>query len=301
MPECYTHSEVAFQAMTRSAQVVSMPQAFIAGANGLQVFGYYKAWNKAKNTKLKSFASRMAQEKTGEFLLQLVQNAQTPEQQSYTLGFVAHYATCCIMNPYISAMCKEGQPYSKANGKQWLMSSIDSMLAQRDFKTKTPPLALSVPLLVGDELAQISNFLHEAIKQVYDTDISTVEISDAFHDIRKVKEKLQCGKFSSIVMPLRHLHLFRWKSPGFFKSKQQPAPALKQLPAVWLNPYTQKSYNVTLDELLVQASQGSSTCINACIEYWLGKSDATKLGRILGNKDYRTGCSLALQEVGKVQ
>lgn len=296
MPECYTHSVIAFQAMARSAQVVSMPQGFMAGANGLQIFGYYKASNKAKNTKFKSIAARMAQEKTGDFLLYLVQNAQTPELQSYTLGFIAHYATCCIMNPYISAMCKEGQPYSMANGKQWLLSSIDSMLALRDFKTRIPPLELSVPLLVGDELAQISSFLHEAIKEVYGIDISIVELSDVFHDMRKVKKKLQCNKFSGIIMPIRHLQLYQWKSPGFFKSKQQPAPPLKQLPATWQNPYTEKSYNVTLDELLVQASQGSSTCINACIDYWLGKNDLIKLRRILGNKDYRTGSTIVLQE-----
>lgn len=301
MPECYTHSVVAFQAMARSAQVVSTPQAFIAGANGLHVFGYYKAWNKAKNAKLKNFAAKMMQEQTGDFLLHLVQNAQTPEQQSYTLGFVAHYATCCIMNPYISAMCKEGQPYSKANGRQWLSSSIDSMLALRDFKTKVPPLEVAIPLLVGDELAQISNFLHEAIWQVYQTDISTVEISDVFHDLRKVQKKLRRGKFSAVVMPIRHLRLYHWKSPSFFYSKLQPAPALKKMPEVWQNPYTGNSYNVTLDELLVQAAQGSSTCINACISYWLGKISVSELQRILGNKDYRTGCTIVLQNLQEQQ
>ncbi|MDL2325401.1 zinc dependent phospholipase C family protein [Ruminococcaceae bacterium OttesenSCG-928-A16] len=293
MPECYTHSHIAAQALVRSGQVVASHPAFLAGANGPGPLYMYKIWRRNPHPNLPALANKMQHEKTGAFLNALVHLAITPVQQSYALGFLTHYVADCILHPYVAAMCQTGAPYSMPNGHSWMESSLDSTLYHQSYKTYFVPLHAGTPVLITEDLAQVANLLREAISQVYERDIPTVALSDTFHDNLKVRGMLiskHGGKraLAALVEPLR----FAKKGKGFIRSHMQPAAPLKKLPTTWVNPYTGVSYNITTEEILTDAEAAAANCITAAMGYWLGNLDNEQLAQALGNNDYFTGLPL---------
>lgn len=297
MPECYTHTVIAFQAMEYARQVVPCEKAFIAGANGFDIFKYYKPSNKKQNQVFQKLRKRLQTEKTGEFLKGIVSLATTPEQQSYVLGFVTYYAADCIMNPFIKAMCESEMPYHQKNGVLWLESSIDTWLAKKNINDTVAPLEDRISDLCGEELAQIVNLLRGCVLQVYGLDIPAVKFADSFHGALKVRKKLTSKRMGGKFLALKHLRLFPWKSMNYLKSLSQPAPELKTLPEIWQNPYSKVEYNVSLDALLKQAAQGASVCVQTTIQYWLGEISLVELEAVLGNNNYKTGLPIEIEQL----
>lgn len=290
MPDYYTHAYVASQALMRSGKVVASHPAFIAGANGPDSLYAYQTWKKKKTPDLPRLAKRLHQEKTGAFLAALAQLAITSVQQSYVLGFLTHYASDCIMHPYVRAMSESGAPYAGKQGASQLQASIDSHLYYQDYKTRLVPLHAGTPVLITDELAQVTNLLHDAIYQVYGTDVPVVALADAFHDNLTYRKFLisRYGVKKFFAPMLEHILLGK-KSKGKLRSRMQPAPPLKALPEKWKNPYTQEELDVTLDEMLVLSQQAGAACIMATMDYWLGVIEAKQLSDVIGDNNYYTG------------
>lgn len=290
MPECYTHGYVAAQALVRSAQVVASHPAFLAGANGPDPLVFYKFWHAKPQPNLLALAEKMHHEKTGEFLNTLVKLSITPVQQSYALGFLTHYASDCVLHPYFAAMCQRDGPYQRPNGERWLASSFDSALYYKNFKTHTVSLHAGTPVLVGEDLAQVANLLHEVILLVYEKDVPVVVLSDTFHDNLAVRRQLISKRSGRKVMAgLAERLIFSKKGKDWIRSRIQPAPPLKPLPETWTNPYTGQTHNITAEEVLVEAENAGAMCVTAAMDYWLGNIDAPQLEQILGNNDYFTG------------
>ena len=108
MPEGYTHIRTARAAAKLAGlSIVSDEAAFGCGANGPDMLFCYRVWRRAENRgeNLPLIGERLHNENTGAFLQSLIENAQTPSQRSYVLGFLAHYATDCTVHPYVVYLC----------------------------------------------------------------------------------------------------------------------------------------------------------------------------------------------------
>lgn len=290
MPECYTHSYIATRALMRGGSVAASFPAFLAGANGPDPLFAYHAWKRKPEPNLEALAKRMHREKAGTFLTTLVQLAMTPAQQSYALGFLSHYAADCVLNPYVSAMSLKGAPYGMQRGYQWMQSAIDSQLYYQDYRTRLVPLHAGTPVLITDDLAQVTSLLRDAVLQAYGMDVPPVALADTFHNnltVRKFLISPHGGKkfLARVMEPV----LFGKKGGDKILSRMQPAKPLKKLPATWTNPYTHEETNVTLEELILLAEQVGAGYIVAALEFWLGNIDGAQLATVVGDNNYYTG------------
>lgn len=289
MPECYTHSYIATQALMRSGYTTASKPAFIAGANGPDPLFLFEPWKKQMHPDLPGLADRMHREKTGEFLCDMLTRAVTPVQQSFVLGYLTHYTTDCTLYPFIEAVGSLRQKYSGVKGKRRLEATLDSMLYYKDYRTYEVSIHAGTPVLITDELAQVTGILHETIKQVYEITIPRLALADMYHDNLRVR-RLLTGKsgFRRLVVAMMELS----SGGGFhrdYSTQLQPAPLLEAMPESWENPYTKEKVNVTFDELLILAEQTGAACIKAAMKYWLGEIEDNALVELFGNNVYYTG------------
>ncbi len=289
MPDSYTHASIATQALLRGSQAVASLPCYLAGANGPDPFFYAQFWQKSPQPDLAALASRMHKERTGPFLGALLENAITPQQQSYTLGFLTHYATDCTLNPYISAMGDAGFFAGKA-ARAGFEASLDSALFYKNYRCHTVPLYASTPMLFTEDLGQVAALLHEALLVTYGLDIPTVVLSDAFHENAALRKRMISPRggrrlWARLSAPARlgHLRAQPWLA------RFQPGQPLPHLPETWKNPYTGDEMHLTFDEVIVLAEETSAACVVSAMRYWLGEMDAEQLAGILGNNSYLTG------------
>ncbi|MGD9559604.1 MAG: zinc dependent phospholipase C family protein [Oscillospiraceae bacterium] len=294
MPECYTHAHTGLQALTRSGHTVASHPAFIAGTNGPDPLTFYQGWKSKRKPDLSVLAKRMHRERTGAFLLALVENAATPVQQSYALGFITHYTTDCTLHPYVVANTAQGAPYAGKNGHRRLEAALDSTLYHRDFKSYQVPLHAGTPVLVTEDLGQVATLLHDTIAMVYDVDVPLVVLADTFHHNLSIRRQL----ISKTGFKRLLVRLFepKGKFKGAMSSIVQPAKPLKPLLEKWTNPSTGEGMTLTLNEVLAVAEQTGALCLTAAMRYWLGEMDAMKLAAIFGNNDYYTGLPCGQQQ-----
>lgn len=289
MPDCYTHVYVATQALMRSGLTVASTPAYMAGANGPDLFFMYQAHKKMPKPNLRALAAKMHREKTGDFARALISNAVTPVQQSYTLGFITHYTTDCTLNPYIAAMAGEGMPYNEKLGRCKMENALDSKIYFDLYKTRCVALHAGTPVLITQDLSQVCTLLRDAIKEVYEVELPLVVLADAFHENVKMRKKL----YSSTGFKRFFRRLFETERPEKYGAplscRMQPAPKLRRLPEKWVNPYTSEEMDLNLDEVLSLAVQTGAVCITAAMHYWLGRLTDEKLISVLGNNNYCTG------------
>lgn len=289
MPESYTHVYIATQALMRSGNTVASLPAFIAGANGPDPLFHYHMWKRRRKPNLPALAARMHHEKTGAFLLALVRGATTPVQQSYVLGFITHYTTDCTLYPYIAAYSGQHEPYKGSTGRFSMAASIDSELYYTNYKTRQVPLHAGTPVLITEELAQVTKLLREAIEEVYGYEIPLLALADAFHDNMTIR-RMMISKSSFNKLLCRAIQPSNAsKYGGPLTVRMQPAPPLRRLPKTWRNPYTGEESELTLSEVLAVAEQTGAVCVTAVMHSWLGSLDDDKLASILANNDYYTG------------
>lgn len=292
MPECYTYIHTAMQALIHSGHTVASPSAFRAGAIGLTPLYVYQLWKTRPRPRpnLPALAAKMRHEKTGAFLLALVRYAVTTTQQSYVLGFLTHYATDCTVNPYITAMAAPGAPYGIPDGRHILAPALDAELYFWDYKTRTVQLHASTPVLITEELAQVTSLLRDAIREVYHKNVPQVALADAFHANQTVRGMLlsPVGKlFLKVTNPTTH------SAFGPLQYRTQPGKPLLPLPLTWTNPHSQVQMELTYPQLLTLAEQSGGICITAAMRYWLGTLEEEDLAQVFGSDDYDTGLPCA--------
>lgn len=290
MPECYTYTHTAMQALIHSGHTVASYSAFRAGAVGFVPMYMYQLWQPIPRPDLPALATKMRHEKTGDFLLALIRYAVTSTQQSYVLGFLAHYATDCTLNPYITAMSLRGAPYGFLNGKDTFAAALDTQLYFQDYKTRKIHLHASTPVLITDELAQISSLLRHAIQDVYKKNLPQVALADAFHYNLFVRQILHVP-FGKIALAFTNKTIK--SSFGSLKYRTQKGKKLLQLPKKWANPYTKAQMDLSCSQLLTLAEQSAGVCVGAAMRYWLGTLEEENLAEVFRNDDYDTGLPCA--------
>lgn len=295
MPECYAHAAIAAEALMRSGNTVASHPAFTAGANGPDPFFFYHFWSARPRPNLPAMAKRMHTEHTSRLLLALVNYAATPVQQSYVMGYLAHYATDCTLNPCLAAMAAPGMPYAAPGGLTRIARDLDSTLYYRDYKTLKVPVHAGTPVLITDELAQVVTLLRECLWATYEKDIPLLALADAYHD------NLSARKLLYSPLGARRLVIGLLARPGASRhggpvlSRSQPGRRLPQLPRSWQNPATGLMTDASLDEMLALAEQNSAICVTAAMRYWLGQLSEERLDKVLGNNNLYIGrpCEVA--------
>ncbi len=289
MPDSYTHASIALQALLRGGQAVASLPCYFAGASGPDPFYYFQFWKKHPQPDLPALAGRLHKENTGLFLCALLEGAVTPEQQSYAMGFLTHYATDCTLNPYISAMGDAGFFTGRA-ARAAFEASVDSALFYKHYRSRAVPLYAATPMLLTDDLGQVAELLHGAIFTTYQLDIPVVNLCDAFHEYAAIRKKMLSPRggrrfCAGLTAPAR---LGRKRALPWL-ARFQPGKPLPHLPEKWKNPYSGDEMHLTFDEVVVLAEETSAACVVAAMGYWLGELDEAQLAHILGDNSYHTG------------
>lgn len=289
MPESYTHIRIARHALRLAGLEAADNAAFVWGANGPDTLFCYRAWRskKERGEDLPTIGSRLHRENTGAFLLSLVQNAKTPSQKSYVLGYLTHYAADCVLHPYIFALTQEGQPFAKPGGHGYLEIGIDSLLHERDTGDAALPLAENTPLFTGEALAGASALLQKAIGDSLGLTVSREALADSFWHTRLLRHLF--------VSRHRVLYGVCWLVEPLFGKRGlitghiTPAKLAHPLPDGWAHPVTNEAHTGGLDALLQQAEERASAYLLAAQSCWAGRLTSEELGQILGSACYDTG------------
>lgn len=288
MPDSFAHVTIANQALLRSGQLVANHPCFTAGANGPDPLYFWQFGRKRKNPDLPAIARRIHREKTGQFLNALLYLSLTPEQQSYTMGFLTHYSTDCTLNPFISGMGDKGM-FKGKKGRRAFETSIDSELFFRQYRQRAVPMFISTPQLIAEDMSQVATLLHDAIWAVYKEDIPVVALSDCFHEYAGLRKKITSPSklnrgITRLLAPLQY-----GKQADDLVGRMQPGKPLLSLPQEWKNPYSTEDMHLTFDEVVALAESTGAALIVAAMGFWLGGINDDEISSIIGDNNYYTG------------
>lgn len=289
MPDCYTHVYNAAQAQIISGQLVACRPAFIAGANGPDLFSMYQFYKQRPMYDLPSYNKKIHKDTPGAFLNILCAMSTTPAQQSYTMGFLTHYATDCTLHPFIDAMGEQGL-FSGRAGMLHFEASMDSTLFYQDYGNAFVPLYAGTPILRGEALQEVAKLLQDVVRIVYKSHIPADAFAGAFEDNLNIRTMLTSDN-KRVYAKLRSTGTIKSgeKIRELVVNKIPPVPVMPDLPTTWKNPHTGEEMFLSFDQLLALAQQTGAACIVAAMQYWLGEIDERHLAKILGDNDYYTG------------
>lgn len=289
MPDAYTHVRTAKKALMKSDIPIFDLEAFGAGANGPDPFFFYKVWQKDPKPDMYSLSTRLHNEKTGEFLLSLIKNAQTPTQRSYVLGFLTHYAVDTLAHPYVAFLTREGGEYDYPKGHPYYESELSSAQHYLDYGTTTVSAEHAIPLPNNAKLYQICDLLETCLLEVYNRSISIGVLMESFHNMRFVKTML----VSNLGVRRKGYSLIEkyvFNQPGYILSMTTPVKTNTKVPDVWQNIYqNNKEYTGGMKAILAQAIKKSITLMKKADEYWRDEIALNDCAQIIGNKSYETG------------
>lgn len=290
MPEGYTHVRTARNAAIGADIAIFNRQAFYAGANGPDLFFFYRAWSKQRMPDLPALGSRMHRELCGDFLLSLVSHAETPAQKGYALGFLCHYALDAEAHPYIAFLTGEGMPYHLAHGHGRYEIALDSALHKKDTGRRAVKAWENTGFLTGQTLAEVVALLRLCIQEVYGTPLSALALADCFHQSVTLR-RFFCSplRIKKALASLVELAVFHKR--GFITCHMTPARLQKRLPDNWTNPYTEETKEGGMTAILTQAEARCALLMRSARKYWADKLSFTTLARHIGNVSYETGVS----------
>ena len=182
MPEAYTHIRIARAALAQSGEHAPSTAAYEMGANGPDPLFAYRVLSAKRPWPLPELGGRMHDEQCGRFLRTMIFAASTPAQRSYALGFLAHYAADSVMHPYVAFQCGPQGQFNIPEGHGFCEVAMDSMFHEQDCGSPAVPAGTAAPGLPPQELAEVTQMLHDAVAQVYRMDIPHEALADSFHD-----------------------------------------------------------------------------------------------------------------------
>ena len=290
MPEGYTHIRTARQAAEFAGIQPKDPAAFGAGANGPDPLFCYQVWKPAakRTENLPVLGQRLHQENTGAFLASLIAGARTPTQRSYVLGFLCHYATDCVMHPYVAAVTQPGQAYGMPGGHGYFEIALDSELHRIDTRDPAVRVRDNTPALNKTQRAEIAQLLQQAILEALGVKVSCQALMDSYQHTRLLR-RMFVSRFG-VKYKLFQLLEPMFGGKGFITGHVTPAKLKKnQLPAQWQNPYTMEYNGEGIYQLLEQAQRRSAGCMIAARQVWDGKRPLEDAMDVIGSNNYDTG------------
>lgn len=289
MPEGYTHIRVARKAAAAVRYKIKCPAAFAAGANGPDLFFCFEVWKKAAKRRydLPALGTRMHEEKTGPFLLNLFDHAHTVAQVEFTLGFLCHYATDTTLHPYVAALCQPGQPYAMPGGHGYFEIALDSTLHAEDTGDARVPAADAAPMPTGSALVELTELLHACLQEVYDLDVSQEALADSFYYTNLVRRVFP-SRFGVRKVLFRLLDPL-FGGPGAITGHVSPRRLAEPLPDTWTDPYGGEAKTGDAFTLLAEAQALSERYMAAAILVWTGRQPRAVLAELLGSRSYGEG------------
>lgn len=296
MPEGYTHVRTARRAAELAQLEIEHPAAFACGANGPDIFFCYRAWKSGENRgeNLPELGSRMHDENTGAFLRALVENAATPAQRSYALGFLSHYAADCTVHPYVVCVTEEGGPYAGPGGHGYFEIAVDSFLHEQDTGKAAVPVDDTTPRLAGAALAEVGAQLQKSLQAAFGVTVSREALADTFWHTRALR-RMFISRFH-IKYALFWLVEPAFGGRGAVTGHITPARLIGtgkrpkgSLPCPWTHPFTGEEMEDDLNALLEKAEKRSAAYLLAAKGYWDGRLSMKKLSGLLGSASYLSG------------
>lgn len=267
MPEGYVHVCIARQAAQAAGWPVRCAPAFMAGANGPDMFYCFEAWKPAaaRRMDLPGFGDRLHGERTGAFLRALHRYAVTPAQQDYFMGFLAHYAVDCTVHPYVVAVTQSGMPYAGPGGHGYFEIALDSFVHKHCTGDGAVPVDDICPPLPGEAMAQVAAQLRRAAAEVFGEELPAELVADAFahnHMLRGLFQSrlhIKYGLFW-LLEPLfggRGRITCHISPRDLYGQTQQDKRAGRTLPAPWADPCTGQVHPEDLWQLLRRAQHNT--------------------------------------------
>lgn len=296
MPEGYTHVRTARRAAALAQLEIEHPAAYDCGANGPDIFFCYRAWKSGENRgeNLPELGSRMHDENTGAFLRALVENAATPAQRSYALGFLSHYAADCTVHPYVVCVTENDGPYARPGGHGYFEIAVDSFLHEQDTGKASIPVDDTTPCLSGAALAEVGAQLQKSLQAAFGVTISREALADTFWHTRALR-RLFISRFH-IKYALFWLVEPAFGGRGAVTGHITPARLVGtgkhpkgSLPCPWIHPFTGEEQTDDLNALLEKAEKRSAAYLLAAKGYWDGRLSMDKLSALLGSASYLSG------------
>lgn len=289
MPEAYTHIRIARAARQVSGVSLSAAAPYEMGANGPDPLFAYQVLSPHKTCPLPALASRMHAEQCGRFLRVMIFTAATPAQRCYTMGFLTHYAADSVLHPYVAFQTGEDGQFRMPEGHGFCEVAMDSMFRQQDCGSAGVPADEVAPRLAPQELAEISQLLHDAILRVYGQEAPHEALADAFHDFHSLHRVFYSprGGMRALVRLAERLVLRR---PGWGLSHMTPAVWPQEgFAARWTNPFTGAVRQAGPQRLCAEAAQLAAGYLKAASAYWEGRSIKQALAMSIGDRSYVTG------------
>lgn len=322
MPEGYVHVSLARQAAQAAGWKIQCEPAFMAGANGPDMFYCYQAWKPAASRRmnLPGFGDRLHGERTGAFLRALHRYAVTPAQRDYFMGFLAHYAVDRTVHPYVVAVMQPGMPYAVPGGHGYFEIALDSFVHKKDTGKGAIPVDDITPPLPDAAMAEVAAQLRRAAAEVFDLDLPVELAADAFahnHALRSIFRSplhIKYGLFW-LIEPLfggRGRITCHVSPRTLYGESRRDKREGRALPSPWTDPCTREVHNETLWQLLARAQQNT----RALYEQLLAAGGMTPgtagalptedarleaFWQAVGSVDYVTGAVTALSAQGAQQ
>lgn len=295
MPEGYTHIRTARNAAKLAEITVAEQAAFDCGANGPDILFCYRVWRKSKNRgeNLPEIGERLHNENTGAFLQAILQTAKTPQERSYALGFLCHYATDCVLHPYVVMITQPNQLYGQPGGHGYFEIALDSYLHKQDTGSGAVPVKDNTPKLSASALAGAGNLLQAGIQNALGITVSRQALADTFAHTRLLR-----GQFVSrfkvkyaLFWLLEPLLGYRGFITGHITPARLKTPShtLDGLPCQWIHPFTKEPQQESILDLLDEATRRSAAFMLAAQGYWENKLELSQVMELIGSNSYLSG------------
>lgn len=282
MPDAYTHTRIARAALTAARLRVPFENVYETGAQGPDPLLSAHAL-RGRKSDLPALARRMHTQDCGAFLVLLLQNAQTPAQRSYALGFLLHYAADTALHPYVLAQCAAGQPYEQPFGHGFCEAALDSFFCEADNGTRAVPLKDAAPGLQAGQLAEVCALLKKTVRSVYGQEVPALDFADAFHLFRlghKHSGKRLLARTADVLL----------RKKGCLLSHTTPQkPPKDGFPKTWTHPETGEAQATGPHALCMQAVNKGADYLAVAGQLWQGKITPAQCWHKLGSNSYFTG------------
>lgn len=290
MPEAYIHRCVAVSALEKSG--IKPPESmapYYMGANGPDVLFTYRVLSKYKPYDLAALGGRMHDEQCGRFLRTLIFCAHTPAQMTYVLGFVTHYAADSVMHPYIEFQSGETGQFHIPQGHGFCEAALDSMFHEQRCGTPCVPVQDVAAKLSPREMAEVTQLVRHALREVYGEDIPTEALADTMHSFYDL-HRVFCSKHGFLRAGMWCVEHWIPRRPGFGMCHMTPAKQPEGgFTSDWVHPFTKAPMTAGPQELYEESTRLAERYLRAVEMYWLGSISKETLAAQIGDRSYSTG------------
>ena len=297
MANYFTHLTFGEQVLAALPEALSGPirahwEAFSLGCLGPDpLFFYHPAWpNRCRREGVRMHA----QSALPAFQrLALAVREGIPMAKSYAAGFLCHYATDCVLHPYVVMITQPDQLYGQPGGHGYFEIALDSYLHKQDTGRASVPVKDNTPKLSPFALNGAVTLLQTALQSTLGVSVSRQALTDTFAHTRLLR-----GQF---VSRLRIKYALFWLVEpiighrGFITGHITPARlktksgTIADLPAEWIHPFTKEPRRESVGDLLEEATRRSAAFLLAAQGYWEGKLTLPHVMELIGSNSYLSG------------